>query len=149
MVCVTSSKYVMYADIYKPEAAVQDSFTGQIVSGYENSETIQCLARSIITTSTGSNSSNFVTGKYINYPQNTIKLKTKMPLDTSWRIVNIRTSSGQLIYAENQYGEQNGGIDGATIFEPRGSTPITDHRGVILEYETMLERQEIQQLELL
>lgn len=145
MVCVTSSKYVMYADLYAPTESV-DEFTGAIVKTWELIETIPCLARSIITTSTGSNSSNYVTGKYINYPENTIKFRSRTPIDTSYRIVAIRNSS-EVIWKENQYGSGNGGVDGATIFEPRGSTPITDHRGFILEYETMLDRQEIQQLE--
>ena len=147
MVCVTSSKYVMYADIYKPSESSQDEFTGAIKSVYEKFGSVACLARSIVTTSTGSNSANYVTGKYINYPENTVKLKTKEPIDVSWRIINIRSASGVIIYSENQYGESNGGVGGATIFEPRGSTPITDHTGRILEYETMLERQEIQTLE--
>ena len=134
----------MYADLYAPTDSV-DEFTGAIVKSWELVSTIPCLARSIVTTSTGSNSANFVTGKFINYAQNTIKLKSRNPIDTSFRIVAIRNSQ-DVIYKENQYGNNNGGVEGATIFEPRGSTPITDHRGIVLEYETMLERQEIQQL---
>jgi hypothetical protein len=110
-----------------------------------NVSTSPCLARSIITTSTGSNSSNYVTGKFINYPENTIKFRSRTPIDTSYRVVAIRNDQ-EVIWKEDQYGANNGGIDGATIFEPRGSTPITDHTGRVLEYETMLERQEIQQL---
>ena len=134
----------MYADLYAPTDSV-DEFTGAIVKSWELVSTIPCLARSIVTTSTGSNSANFVTGKFINYAQNTIKLKSRNPIDTSFRVVAIRNSQ-DVIYKENQYGNNNGGVEGATIFEPRGSTPITDHRGIVLEYETMLERQEIQQL---
>jgi hypothetical protein len=146
MVCVTSAKYVMYADLYAPTESV-DEFTGAIVKTWELVSTIPCLARAIVTTSTGSNSSNFVTGKYINYPENTIKLRSKTPIDSSYRVVSIRNTE-QVIWKEDQYGANNGGLNGATIFEPRGSTPITDHRGMVLEYETMLERQEIQQLTL-
>jgi hypothetical protein len=144
MVCVTSSKYVMFADLYAPTDSV-DEFTGAIVKTWELVSTIPCLARSIITTSTGSNSSNYVTGKFINYPENTIKFRSRTPIDTSYRVVAIRNDQ-EVIWKEDQYGANNGGIDGATIFEPRGSTPITDHTGRVLEYETMLERQEIQQL---
>jgi hypothetical protein len=134
----------MQADLYAPTDSL-DEFTGAIVKTWEFVNTVDCLARSIVTTSTGSNSSNYVTGKFINYPQNTIKFRSRTPIDTSYRIVAIRNST-EVIYRENQYGNNNGGLDGATIFEPRGSTPITDHRGHVLEYETMLERQEIQQL---
>lgn len=144
MVCVTSAKYVMYADLYAPTDSI-DEFTGAVIKTWEFVETISCLARSIVTTSTGSNSSNFVTGKFINYPENSIKFRSKNPIDSSYRVVAIRNSQ-EVIWKENQYGANNGGLDGATIFEPRGSTPITDHRGFVLEYETMLERQEIQQL---
>lgn len=145
MVCVTSSKYVMYADLYAPTETV-DEFTGATLKTWEKVATIPCLARSIVTTSTGSNSSNFVTGKFINYPENSIKFRSKQPIDSSYRVVAIRNSQ-EVIWKENQYGANNGGLDGATIFEPRGSTPITDHRGFVLEYETMLDRQEIQSLE--
>jgi len=145
MTCVTSSKYVMKADLYAPTDSV-DEFTGAIKKTWEFVKTIDCLARGIVTTSTGSNSSDFVTAKFINYPQNTIKFRAKQPIDTSYRVVAIRNDQ-EVIWKEDQYGANNGGLDGATIFEPRGSTPITDHRGIVLEYETMLDRQEIQSLE--
>lgn len=145
MTCVTSSKYVMKADIYEA-TTTRNQYTNSVQKTWTKIKTIDCLARGIVTTSTGSNSANFVTGKYINYPENTIKLKSKDPIDVNMRVVAIRNDS-QVIYQENQYGEQNGGLNGATIFEPRGSTPITDHTGRVLEYETMLERQEIQSLE--
>lgn len=144
MTCVTSSKYVMKADIYSPTNST-DTYTGAITKTWELVNTIDCLARAIITTSTGSNSADFVTGKFINYAQNVIKFRSKTPIDVSCRVVAIRNGS-EVIWKEDQYGENNGGINGATIFEPRGSTPITDHRGHVLEYETMLERQEIQKL---
>lgn len=145
MVCVTSSKYVMFADIYRPVES-RDEFTGAVVKTWSFFKTIPCLARSIITTSTGSNSSSFITGKYINYPENSIKFKSQEPIDVSYRIVAIRNSE-QVLWKEDQYGTLNAGLNGSTIFEPRGSSPIIDHRGNLLEYETMLERQEIQRLE--
>jgi hypothetical protein len=135
----------MKADLYAPTDSV-DEFTGAIKKTWEFVKTIDCLARGIVTTSTGSNSSDFVTAKFINYPQNTIKFRAKQPIDTSYRVVAIRNDQ-EVIWKEDQYGANNGGLDGATIFEPRGSTPITDHRGIVLEYETMLDRQEIQSLE--
>lgn len=145
MTCVTSSKYVMKADIYQAVTS-RNEYTNSVEKVWTKVKTIDCLARSIVTTSTGSNSANFVTAKYVNYPENTIKLKSKEPIDVNMRVVAIRNDS-QVIYQENQYGDVNGGVNGATIFEPRGSTVITDHRGHILEYETMLERQEVQSLE--
>jgi hypothetical protein len=135
----------MKADIYEP-SITRNEYTNSVEKTWTIVKTIDCLARGIVTTSTGSNSANFVTSKYINYPENTIKLKSKEPIDVSMRVVAIRNGS-QVIYQENQYGNSNGGVDGATIFEPRGSTAITDHLGNILEYETMLERQEVQSLE--
>ena len=135
----------MYADIYAPTESV-DEYTGAITKTWTKVKTVPCLARSIVTTSTGSNSSSFVTSKYINYPENSIKFRSKEPIDVSFRVVAIRNSQ-EIIWKENQYGESNGGLNGATIFEPRGSTPITDHTGRLLEYETMLERQEVQSLE--
>lgn len=147
MVCVTSSKYMMKADVYQHIITLNE-YTNQAERTWSFVKTIDCLVRGIVTTSTGSNSANFVTGKYINYPENTVKMRTKEPLDVETRIVNIRNLDGVVIYQENQYGESSGGFDGTTIFEPRGSTVIVDHLGNILEYEVMLERKEIQYLEI-
>jgi len=147
MTCITNSKYVMFADLYAPTESV-DQFTGAIVREYEFIQTIPCLARSIITTSTGSNSANFITSKTVNYAENSIKFKSQFPIDITFRVVAIRNDT-EVIWRENQYGYGNGGVDGATIFEPRGSSPIVDHTGRVLEYETMLERQEVQSLEVI
>lgn len=137
----------MFADIYALVETYNEFTNGKEIH-YEFVETVPCLARSIITTSTGSNSSNFVTSKVLNYPQNTIKFRSKKPIDTTQIISGIRNSDG-VIWKEDQYGRNSGvGINGATIFEPRGSSPIMDHTGRVLEYETMLERQEIQQVEI-
>lgn len=149
MVCITSSKYMMKADIYSA-GVVFDQFTNQAKRVWSYEKTVDCLVRGIVTTSTGSNSANYVTGKYINYPENTLKMRTKEAIDVSRRVVNIRNSDGVIIYKENQYGEESGGLgfQQSTIFEPRGSTPIVDHLGNILEHEIMLERKEIQVLEI-
>lgn len=147
MVCITSSKYMMKADVYVSDILF-NSYTNQAERTWVFSKTIDCLVRGIVTTSTGSNSANFVTGKYINYPENTLKMRTKEPLDVESRVVNIRNLDGIVIYKENQYGEQSGGFgpENSTIFEPRGSTAIVDHLGNLLEHEIMLERKEIQYL---
>lgn len=144
--CVTSSKYMMKADIYT-SGVVFNEFTNQPERVWTFEKTVDCIVRGIVTTSTGSNSANFKTGKYINYPENTVKMRTKDAIDVNKRVVNVRNSDGLIIYQENQYGEGSGGLDGATIFEPRGSTPIIDHLGNLLEHEVMLERKEIQYLE--
>jgi hypothetical protein len=51
------------------------------------------------------------------------------------------------VWNEDDTISSQGGVDGATIFEPRGSTPIIDFDGRVIEYETVLQRQEIQTLE--
>lgn len=147
MVCITSSKYMMKADVYS-SGIVFNEFTNQAERVWAYEKTIDCIVRGIVTTSTGSNSANFVTGKYINYPENTLKMRTKDAIDIEKRIVNIRNLDGVVIYTENQYGQNSGGFEGSTIFEPRGSTAIVDHQGNLLEHEIMLERKEVQSLEL-
>lgn len=149
MACITSSKYMMKADIYR-YVVVFNEYTNQAERVWTYEKTVDCLVRGIVTTSTGSNSANFVTGKYINYPENTVKMRTKDPLDIETRVVNIRNLDGVIIYKENQYGESSGGFgeESSTIFEPRGSTAIVDHLGNLIEHEIMLERKEIQYLEL-
>lgn len=144
--CITSSKYNMKADLFS-QSVEFDEFTNQARRIWSYEKTIDCIVRGIVTTSTGSNSANFVTGKYINYPENTLKMRTKEPIDIEFRITNIRNLNGVYLYQENQYGQESEGLDGVTIFEPRGSTAIVDHLGNLLEYEVMLERKEVQYLE--
>jgi hypothetical protein len=130
----------MTADVYIP-TATQDENSGVIKKTWEKSDTVNCIARTIIRDTTSKNSSALSQAEIYIKSTNTIKLRTRHPINTASRIANISNSSGAI------WTESSGGVEGSTIFEPQGSTPLLDHNGQVIEYETILERLEIQRLE--
>lgn len=143
MVCLSGTFYTMKADIYTP-SKTQNSI-GMVQSSWTLSSTIDCSAKTILrdTMLSGSDSVD-ITGQFIT-AMDIIKLRTRSPIDPDFRVVNIRNANGT-VWIESNGIDSNGGVDDATIFEPMGSTPILDFNGSVLEYETLLRRQEVQSL---
>lgn len=139
--CITSTAYTMQADIYS--ASVTQDPTGAVSKAWTYQKTINCFARSILRKGVGMNSTTVDINEYLINVGSMIKLRSAEPIPYSVRISNIRNDDG-IIYLESQYASSAGGLNGATIFEPRGSTPIPNFDGSIIEYETVLMRQEIQ-----
>ena len=133
----------MKADIYQP-TITQDA-TGAVSKVWTFEKTIDCVVRSIVRGGLGDNSVSLTPEQYINVFGSMLKMRSSAVIPTDRRIVRIRNSSG-LIYQENQDAATGGGFQGSTIFEPRGGTPITSFDGSIIEYETVISRQEIQKL---
>jgi hypothetical protein len=133
----------MKADIYQPTIS-QDS-TGAVVKTWTFEKTIDCVVRGILRKGVGDNSFSVTLTDYLNVFNSTLKMRTANSISTSRRIVNIRNDDG-VIFLENQDPASEGGFQGSTIFEPRGSTPIVNFDGKIIEHETVLIRQEIQRL---
>ena len=145
MSCLNGSSYNMKADIYVP-TKTQDANTGIINKVWELDETVNCLAKTIVRDTVGSNSSNVDIAEYLANVNDIIKIRTRSAISSENRVVNIRNSQGT-IWVETNNISSSGGVSNATIFEPRGSTPILDFNGRVIEYETVLQRQEIQTLE--
>lgn len=141
--CITSTAYTMKADIYS--ASVTQDPTGAVAKTWTYQKTIDCFARSILRKGVGMNSTTVDINEYLINVGSMIKLRSSEPIPYSVRVSNIRNEEG-VIYLENQYASSAGGLNGSTIFEPRGSTPIPNFDGSIIEYETVLMRQEIQKL---
>jgi hypothetical protein len=74
-----------------------------------------------------------------------VKIRSAEVIPSDRRVVRIRNNDG-VIYLENQDPSTDGGFQGSTIFESRGSTPLINFDGSVIEYETVLMRQEIQRL---
>lgn len=146
MSCLAHASYNMKADIYEFESS-QDSNTGAIIKTWAKKETIACLAKGIVrdTLSAGANSVDLK--NYLIAVNNIVKIRTSSPISSSYRVLNIRNSDG-IIWKESDNINSEGGFEGSTIFEARGSTPILDFTGKVIEYEVMLQRQEIQKLEM-
>lgn len=135
----------MKADIYKPTIS-QDS-TGAVIKSWTLEKTINCVARGVIRKGVGENSTAVEINNYLNVLHSMVKLKASVIIPSDRRVVRVRNSSG-VIFLENQDPSSDGGFQGSTIFEPRGSTPLLNFDGSVIEYETVLMRQEIQRIDL-
>jgi len=141
--CISSTSYTMKADIYS--ASVTQGAAGEVIRTWVKEETIDCYARGILRKGVGENSTAFEINNYVNILNSMVKVRANKIIAADKRIANIRNDY-EIIYKEGQDPATAGGIGGSTIFEPRGSTPITNFDGSIIEYETVLMRQEIQRL---
>ena len=145
MSCLAHSTYTMTADIYTPQHT-RDETNGMILKIWTLDSTISCFARAILGSQLGGNSAQVELKNYLINSKDFVKIRTATPISSQYRIVAIKNSDG-VIWTEEYIENSEGGVDNATIFEPSGTTPLLDHNGKIIEYETVLKRQEIQLLE--
>ena len=145
MSCLAHSTYSMKADIYEP-TTTRNATNGMVTKSWALQKTVSCYARGILGSQLGGNSAQVDLKDYITITKDFIKIRTVDPISTEYRVVAIRNSEGN-IWKEDYIQNTAGGLDGATIFEPSGTTPLLDYLGRVLEYETVLKRQEIQSLE--
>lgn len=146
MSCLAHSTYTMKADIYEP-TTTRNPDNGMVTKQWTLTETIDCYARSVLGSQMGGNSAQVSLKDYILQSTDFIKVRTSIPLPSGSRVVAVRNTDG-VIWSESYIQNSAGGVDGATIFEPRGTTPLIDFSGRVVEYETILQRQEIQALEI-
>jgi len=144
MSCLAGSTYTMKADIYTSLTS-RDETNGMVTKAWVLENTVSCYARSILGSQMGGNSAQVSLKDYITQSTDFIKVRTKTPISSASRVVAVRNAEG-IIWTEDYIQNSAGGLDGATIFEPRGTTPLVDYTGKVIEYETVLQRQEIQSL---
>lgn len=142
--CIPSTSYNMKADIYKPTIS-QDS-TGAVVKSWTLEKTINCVARGVVRKGVGENSTAVEINNYLNILHSMVKIRASEIIPSDRRVVRVRNAQG-VIFLENQDPSSDGGFQGSTIFEPRGSTPLLNFDGSVIEYETVLMRQEIQRID--
>lgn len=133
----------MKADIY--QATISQDLTGAVVKIWTFEKTIDCIARGVLRKGVGENSTAVEVNNYLNMLSSMIKLRASEIIPSDRRVVRVRNDDG-VIFLENQDPSTDGGFQGSTIFEPRGSTPLINFDGSVIEYETVLMRQEIQRL---
>lgn len=143
--CLSGSTYTMTADIYEP-TTTRDATNGMVTKSWTLKETVSCYARGILGSQLGGNSAQVDLKDYLTLTKDFIKIRTTTPISSELRVISIRNSQG-VIWKEDYIQNTAGGLDGATIFEPSGTTPLIDFTGKVIEYETVLKRQEIQSLE--
>jgi uncharacterized protein (UPF0248 family) len=142
--CITGTAYTMKADVYI--ALINQDAIGKVTKSWIFEKTIDCRARGILRKGVGENSTAFDIENYVNILNSMVKLRSSEVIPSDRRVVNIRNEDG-VIYKENQDPSTEGGFQNSTIFEPRGSTPVMNFDGSVIEYETVLMRQEVQVLE--
>ena len=135
----------MKADVYIAMITQDDTGAAQKIWIFE--KTVICRARGILRKGVGENSTSFDINNYVNIMNDLVKMRTSEPIPSDRRVTSLRNDN-QVIYLENLDPSTEGGLssDGSTIFEPRGSTPIINFNGSLLEYETVLMRSEVQKL---
>lgn len=131
------AKYAMQLDLYRVQID-QDVNSGEIKRQWIYTETLPCLAKSIISSGVRSPSNDKTIDS--NYKvEEILKIMTLVKLPRNAKISKIRDLNNQVLWEEAE-------ISGnpATIFDIVGSTPIIDGFGQILEYETTIQRSDIQ-----
>jgi len=131
------AKYAMQLDLYRVQID-QDPNSGEIKRKWIYTETLPCLAKSIISSGVRSPSNDkTVDSRYM--VEEILKVMTLVKLPRNAKISNVRDLNGLVLWEEAE-------ISGnpATIFDIVGSTPIIDGFGQILEYETTIQRSDIQ-----
>jgi hypothetical protein len=141
--CISSTSYTMKADIY--QSTISQDATGAVVRTWTFEKTINCIARGVIRKGVGENSTAVEINNYLNILHSMVKLRASEIIPSDRRVVRIRNNS-HVIFLENQDPSTEGGFQNSTIFEPRGSTPLINFDGSVVEYETILMRQEVQKL---
>ena len=134
---VVEAKYAMQLDLYRVQID-QDPNSGEINRKWIYTETLPCLAKSIISSGVRSPSNDkTVDSRYM--VEEILKVMTLVKLPRNAKISNVRDLNGLVLWEEAE-------ISGnpATIFDIVGSTPIIDGFGQILEYETTIQRSDIQ-----
>jgi hypothetical protein len=132
--CMMDGRYSMTADIYRPVKS-QNAKTGEIISTWQYVNTIPCFAWGI--TASGKD----LPGTFEEFDNkysmmDVVRIISRAAINKDYRVVNIRNLDGS-IWTEDATGL-------ATVFDSRGSVPITDAFGTLMEHTSMLTRAEVQ-----
>jgi hypothetical protein len=128
----------MKLDIYS-QTDVQDPDTGLIKKTWQYSKSIDCHAKSFISNSSTSRSSDSQRFGNIYENNQMLEIRTHNKLNLRQKISNIRDSDGEYIWTELNFPE-----DSPTVFEVVGTTPITDPFGHTIAFSTIVKRSENQ-----
>jgi hypothetical protein len=131
------ASYAMKLDVYG-QKTLQDADTKELIKKWQYINTIPCLAKSIISSGVRSPANDTDISKLF-IIEEIIKIRTKDKLSRKWKIFNIRDEHNLTLWEEAE-------IPGSppTFFDIVGSTPILDATGRLIEFETTLQRSEVQ-----
>lgn len=132
--CMMEGRYSMTADIYKP-VKTQNTSTGEITNTWQFVESIKCFAWGVAA------SGKDLPGTFEEFDNeysmmDVVRMISRNAVNKDYRVVNIRNSDGTI------WTEDTSGL--ATVFDSRGSVPVTDAFGTLMEHTSMLTRAEVQ-----
>lgn len=137
--CITTATYAHKCDILE-KFSDWDFDSNTSLDRWELvHEDVPCNASSFVNGGIRGNGSmeKWDEGMYVS--DDYIRLKTKRALIKSQRVTNIRAATGELVWAEEEFGGE------PTLFDVEGSSPVTDPlSGKVLEFISTLARSEIQ-----
>lgn len=135
--CLLPSRYVFQADVWK-KSLVNNS-SGQQVQKWIKEKTIVCFAQAVTEGGLRSiGTTEKLDTKYYNVDW--VKVLSPQSLRRGDRVTNIRRfGTNTPIWVEE---ELKGSP--ATWFNANGSAPITDFSGRVVEYQTLIQRSEVQ-----
>ena len=137
---IIDSVLSMKLDVYR-QLDAQDTETGSIVKEWVYYKSLDCHAKGIVSNSvtTRSSDNQIFSNKYVN--DQMIQVRTSEKLTIREKITNIRDMSGNVVWKEINYPNNN-----PTVFEIISSTPITDPFGNVLAYNSVAKRSENQEI---
>lgn len=131
--CLTSARYNMLADIYE-QVTTRDPNTGQTVRSWNKIDTVPCQASGVISEGirTVGSTETFQRSTQDYEEEDWVKMKSVKLISKRARVMNIRSKGSAVpMWVED---------DGVTpmIFEVKGSQPLPDPFGTLVEHETLL-----------
>lgn len=136
--CITGSRYAMTLDLYK-EARTQNAETREIERVWSKDTTISGMAWGV----TASGKDFPGTYEYFDKTYEAteiVRVISAAPIPKQYKVTNIQNASG-VVWKEDSIANTP-----ATIFDSRGSVPVTDPFGRVVEYATFLTRAEVQKI---
>ena len=128
----------MFVDIYK-QFDFQDPDTGAIKKEWQFDRTISCSAKGIINNSASSRAGDkqTISNKYSD--DQVLEVRTFEKISLREKLTNIRDVDNVVIWEELNFPSNT-----PTVFELKGTTPITDPFGGVLGYNSTVKRSENQ-----
>lgn len=167
MICITSARFNMKADILRPVDSItdldnlengewissQDVITGDIVRVWRPLDnpntigadptfgTINCIARGIVDGGIRvAGTTERFEKEYLNIDFVKMWVSSRTLITKRDRITNIRSKAGVIIWRDEEF---EGGTPRATVFNVNGVTPLFDAFNKHVENFVLLERAEI------
>jgi hypothetical protein len=128
----------MFVDVYR-QFDSQDPDTGSIKKEWQFDRTVPCNAKGMISNSASARSGDkqIMSNKYTNHQ--VLEIRTAQKITLREKITNIRDSEGTVIWEELNFPTNT-----PTVYEPMGTTPITDPFGGVIGYNSTVKRSENQ-----